>query len=266
MENDPREMELNFSTVNEENSAVNSSGNFNAAEAEEKPAADVGSAESSYVSAAAVNLADVPRSQLPANCPAGTLPLGDSQPQKKISAAELAVAGKSYGTALRMLREYHQFDYKAIEQATLIQTRYLEALENENLEALPPLAFVIGYIRSLCSFYKLTNDTTVQLVAKLKEQLEYSCNDAMINSLDVDSAGEEVNAKRMKNIVWGFAGVVGLVAVLIIGCVLIFSGESKPKVTVVESPAGERQHFDPNTIYPLLEPPTLDLPKLPVAE
>ena len=259
MENDPREMELNFSSaVCDEKSAEDNI--VDTAEVcVESPAAE-------YVEPAVGSIADVPRSQLPANCPAGTMPLGDNPPPKKISAAELAVAGTSFGTALRMLREYHQLDYKALEQTTLIQTRYLEALENENLKALPPLAFVIGYIRSLCSFYKLSNDTTVQLVAKLKEQLEYSCNDAMINSLEVDSAGEEVNTRRMKRIVWGFAGALALIAVLITGSVILFSQGDKPQVTVVESSAGEQRHFDPNTIYPLLEPPTLDLPKLPVAE
>ena len=89
----------------------------------ESPAAE-------YVEPAVGSIADVPRSQLPANCPAGTMPLGDNPPPKKISAAELAVAGKSFGTALRMLREYHQLDYKALEQTTLIPQP--ESIYDEN--------------------------------------------------------------------------------------------------------------------------------------
>ena len=87
----------------------------------------------------------------------------------------------------------------------------------------------------------------------------------MMKSLEVDAAGEEVNARRMKHIVWGLAGAVVLVAVLITLGVILLSQKNTPNVTVVKPAAGQ-QHFDPNTIYPLLEPPTLDLPKLPVAE
>ena len=88
----------------------------------------------------------------------------------------------------------------------------------------------------------------------------------MINSLDVDDSGAEVNERRIKRIVFGFAGIVLLLVVVIISVLLLTRESSKPQITVVENPDGKVQHFDPNTIYPLLEPPTLDLPKLPVAE
>ncbi len=277
MENDPRKMELNFNFADsDEKGAENDSVHVEDIQLESQVVPGAGDKSGENFATAGFNiaangsnvtddLADIPRSRLPMNCPAGTMPLEEKPAVRKISEAELAVVGKSFGTALRMLREHHQLDRKALEQATLIQARYLEALENEDLKALPPLAFVIGYIRSLCSFYKLSDETTGQMVAKLKEQLEYSCNDAMMKSLEVDAAGEEVNARRMKHIVWGLAGAVVLVAVLITLGVILLSQKNTPNVTVVKPAAGQ-QHFDPNTIYPLLEPPTLDLPKLPVAE
>ena len=272
MENDPKEIELNFNDssapaeeeisgvlpeVNIRENAVvwENTGN------EEFAGNDAGNDAASFSSGT-----DVLRSQQPMNRPAGTPPLVSNPGEGRISTMEMLVAGKSCGTALRLLREQSQLSHKDIEQATLIQTHYLEALESENLSALPPLVYVIAFIRSLCNFYHLSNETTSQLVAKLKEQLEYTCNEGMMNSLDVDSSGAEVNEKRMKRIVLAAVGVLVLLVVLIILIVGLCKESDTPQVKVVDVPAGKQQHFDPNTIDSLLQPPTLDLPKLPVAE
>lgn len=284
MENTPQETDLNF-TISSENAVPEN------AVAETQIQADLfaGSAENSVAAEEVMDVetegSDVPfagtpaenvpannetvdvlRSRQPMNRPAGTPPLEGIAGNENISAAELSVIGKSYGAALRMLREHNHVTYKDIELSTKIQEHYLVALENENLKALPPLVYVIAFIRNLCSYYKLSNDTSNQMVAKLKEQLEYTCNDELINSLDVDASGAEVNERRIKRFIWGIAGIL-LAAVLIsVIVVWLVKASSRPEVTVVDMPAGKQQHFDPNTVYPLLEPPTLDLPKLPVAE
>lgn len=283
MENDPKEIELNFDGSNS-SSAPENNGQWSsmeaandmfsdAAAAEENPVAEVTEKSQAVmeevvapVAAAVENTAaDIFSSRQPMNRPAGTPPLENAPQHEKVSAVELVVAGKSYGQALRILREHYQVTHKELEQATLIQTHYLEALENENLSALPPLVYVIAFTRSLCNYYKVSSETSTQLVAKLKEQLEYTCNDELMNSLDVDASGAEVNEKRMKRIIFGFAGALVFLVVVIVG-ILIFARSGEPDVTVVETPVGKQHHFDPNTIYPLLEPPALDLPKLPVAE
>ena len=276
MENDPREIELDFNNSAEkdssevagpvENAGLAAGENINPAAAAAAAAVEDDAVPVPAKNPAADALADMPRSWQPMNRPYGTPPLANNPVREKVSAVELTISGKSYGTALRVLREHHQVSYKELEQATLIQKHYLEALENENLSALPPLAYVIAFIRSLCKFYKLSSETGDQMVAKLKTQLEYTCNAEMINSLDVDDSGAEVNERRIKRIVFGFAGIVLLLVVVIISVLLLTRESSKPQITVVENPDGKVQHFDPNTIYPLLEPPTLDLPKLPVAE
>lgn len=294
MENDPKEMELDFradSCVDGETNTGSSENEVFAAgygnagydlfqDVDNAPEVRPDAAESTIcdapAEAAAVEYAeripaadsnpDMLRSRQPMNRPAGTPPLANNSGGEKISAMELAIIGKSYGAALRILREQHQVSYKELEQATLIQPHYLEALENENLSALPPMAYVIAFIRSLCSFYKLSSETGNQMVAKLKEQLEYTCNDELMNSLDVDATGLEVNERRIKRIIWGGSGILVLIAAVIVIIVMLVNSSSKPKITVVDKPSGQQEHFDPNTIYPLLEPPTLDLPKLPVAE
>ena len=281
-ENNPREMELNFSSSDERVAEMQEARNelfdeLTAETAAEDNAADfpednaaVIPEENTPVAAAVVADSPVLRSRHPVNRPAGTPPLPQDMVNETASAAEKAIAGKSYGVALRILREMHNVSYKDLDQITKIQPCFLEALENENLDQLPPLVYVIAYVRSLCRYYKLSSAASDTLVATLKEKLEYTCTDDIINTLDIDRRGEEVNERKMKKILWGFAS---LLLLLVLGVALtlflIFrTPESEGSETEgAENTAVEQgKKFDPNTIYQLLEPPTLDLPKLPVAE
>ena len=289
MENNPREIELNFSSENDmaeleaarselssELEKTESFQNESAAEwsTEEKPDAFQPDrepvAEASGDSAGdEKNVAepDSPvllRSRYPVNRPAGTPPLNDSPARENMSVLETTLAGKSYGIALKMLREQHGVSWKDLEQVTLIQSRYLEALENEDLKNLPPLVYVIGYIRSLCRFYKVTSVTSDAMVAQLKEQLEYSCkNEQLINSLEVDRSGAEANERQLKKIMMSAAGGL-LLLVLLVGAVVMLCNADWSKNT--GEIKGNEQKFDPNSIYSLLEPATMELPKIPVAE
>ena len=220
---------------------------------------------------AAVNTADTEilvRSRQPSNRPAGTPPLESHPHEEPLTAMEMVVAGKSYGTALRILREQHNMSYKELEQITLIQPRYLEALENENLKALPPLVYVIGFIKTLCRFYKLNSDTAQSLVAKLKEQLEYSCNDELMNTLDVDRSGAAANEKRLKNIMMGMTGGALSIIVLIVLLVVLFRGgcSSTSSTPSAKTVVTGNSKFDFAKIDKLLPQPELKVPKLPVAE
>lgn len=301
MENNPREIEFNFNNSEniEELEAARSalSGELAALDGEntensvaETPAAEMiaGAAQipaenvadtavDAAVPAGNVSVEGLPedahnflRSRQPMNRPAGTPPLRPNNADKGVSAVELAIAGQSYGAALRIMREQSNVSYKELEQVTLIQPHYLEALENENLQALPPLVYVIGFIRSLCRFYKLSEATGDAMVAKLKSQLEYTCNDGLMNSLDIDRSGEEVNERKLKRIMLGLCLAGILLCAVIVLAVVVSGAEREPKPVIPEAVAPEAgkevKKFDPNTVYPLLEPPTLELPKLPVAE
>lgn len=298
MENNPREIEFNFNSSEniEELEAARRELSGELAAAAEDPVSDAGeltaaadepaagsvqeysaeeSAPAAETTAAAEtaqddNIENFLRSRHPINRPAGTPPLRENSQASGVSAVELAIAGQSYGAALRIMREQNNISYKELEQATLIQPHYLEALENENLAALPPLVYVIGFIRSLCRFYKLSDATGDAMVAELKGQLEYTCNDGLMNLLDVDRSGEEVNERKLKRIMLALCGVGILLCAIIVLAIVWTSSEREPKVVIPETaavePGKEAKKFDPNTIYPLLEPPTLELPKLPVAE
>lgn len=285
-ENTPREVELNFSSNEEriedlEAARAELSGELNAMPVKEpetlpEPAAEQQDAASGKSVAEPAQEPEILRSRQPVNRPAGTPPLTGSGSVGNPSMLEQSLNGKSYGAALRMLREHKQLTYQDLEQITLIQPRYLEALENENLDALPPLVYVIAYIRGLARFYKLGNDTSDRLVAQLKEKMQYACNDEFINSLEVDRSGQEANERKLKRLMVAFVGgVLGIVLVTVLLIVLLNRSSSKGSPVETVAPDGSRSseiaavggdEFDPNTIYALLEPPTLDLPRLPAGQ
>jgi transcriptional regulator with XRE-family HTH domain len=293
MEDKSRELELNFGNGNTENATAQSVAAGEYANSflpgsgiEDTPAAynacyaEVDAGTDSLPGSATENSAmgnDVEallRSRHPVNRPAGTPPLS-SRAADSVSAMETAIAGKSYGTALRLLREQQNMSYKELEQLTLIQPRYLEALENENLDQLPPLVYVIAYIRTLCRLYKLNEETSHKLVSKLKEKLEYSCNDELMNSLDIDRSGAAANEQKLRKIVFAMFGGAATLIVLIVLIIFMATKSDSGKGTegtVATPAAGENVQknssgtFDSNSLYSLLEPPSLDLPKLPVAE
>lgn len=304
MEDTPKEIELNFDSGNEKNSSETETvgGGF----PQFAPAADMtdnswqaeaaaddcvtveNTVDTAADSAAGEILADTAekkpvnepemllRSRYPANCPLGTPPLEKNSENTTVTAVDMAISGRSYGAALRILREQNNLSYKELEQITLIQPRFLEALENENLNALPQLVYVIAYIRNLCRFYRLSDETSNALVAKLKEQMEFACNDELMNTLDVDRSGAAANERQLRKILWSMAGIAAAVVAVIILLIVLLTGSSKrePDTTIpvekqpaaTEQSADSKSKFDSNTVYSLLEPPTLKLPKLPVAE
>ena len=302
MESDPREVELNFNSSNENNleematlrnelaQELNSAVDI----AESAPLEDAASSEvfeptameNSSPDASAVEPMENPavnpmenpetapllRSRYPSNRAIGTPPLVNHNSSESFTAAETVAAGKSYGVALRCLREYQGLTYDDIKQVTLIPVNYLEALENEDLSALPPLVYVIAFIKTLCRFYKVSNATFEELVAELRSNLKCSCqNDELLNTIDVDSSGAIENERKLKRIILSIAG--GAAAVILIIVLAVFLS-TRSRQTPAPAPGGNAErvqmadngNFDPNLIYTLLEPPTLDLPKLPVAE
>ncbi len=288
------ELELNFGSGNPGVEAVGKSDELDAARAElaaelantENDAEQLAAAQAEADEiAAAQTAADtrqrenpapagagaIPRSRQPVNRPAGTPPLnkldsGVAAPPPPAAPA----AHQSYGAALRSLREQRHMSFKDLEKETLIQPRYLEAIESENLDALPPLVYVIAYIRTLCKFYKLGDDEAQSLVGKLKGQLECTCNDELLNTLEVDSSGAAVNERRLRRILSVAGGAIVLVLAGI-GLVVYLALRSAPAAPPAGTGTGDTAAaatagFDPNTLFPLLEPPTLELAKLPVAE
>lgn len=294
-ENTPREVELNFSSNEEriedlEAARAELSGELNdpqesnseklSAEAEKQDIEVAQESAPAPASAPAPVTAPEPevlRSRQPVNRPAGTPPLENVQNSGGVSALEKSFAGKSYGTVLRMLREHNKLTYNDLEQITKVQPHYWEALEKEALDKLPPVVFVVAYIRKLARYYKLSDETSNMLVAQLKDKMKYGCTDEIMSTLEVDRSGMEENERKLKRLLAALVGGVLLVIAAVVLIVVLFN--SCGKDTAPAEPAGStspekagtttadgKNSFDPNTVYVLLEPPTLDLPRLPAGQ
>ena len=291
-ENSPRELELNFSSNEEriedlEAARAELSGELNNPPQEdlsennaEAAPADVAAGEQAVETApvpAPAPDAEVLRSRQPVNRPAGTPPLENVQNSGGVSALEKSFAGKSYGTVLRMLREHNKLTYNDLEQITKVQPHYWEALEKEALDKLPPVVFVVAYIRKLARYYKLSEETSNMLVAQLKDKMKYGCTDEIMSTLEVDRSGMEENERKLKRLLAALIGGVLLVIAAVVLIIVLFN--SCGKDTAPAEPAGAtspekagsttadgKNSFDPNTVYVLLEPPTLDLPRLPAGQ
>lgn len=59
------------------------------------------------------------------------------------------------GSTLREARLRRRLDFRQVEQATKIRTRYLRALEEEDFEALPAETYVRGFLRAYADFLEL---------------------------------------------------------------------------------------------------------------
>ena len=108
----------------------------------------------------------------------------------------------------------------------------------------------------------------------MKTQLEYSCNDELMNTLDVDRSGEADNEQKLKNIMTVFIGGIVCLIALIVLLIVFFSGcgskndaavnnDQTKDVSTVVTDVGS---FKPESVEALLPKPVMELPKLPVAE
>jgi cytoskeleton protein RodZ len=59
------------------------------------------------------------------------------------------------GSSLRAAREHQRLELSAVERATRIRTKYLQALEDERFDLLPGTAYVKGFLRTYADFLGL---------------------------------------------------------------------------------------------------------------
>ncbi len=68
------------------------------------------------------------------------------------------------GQMLRSARESANVSLHDVRAYTSIREDYLTALENDQIDALPERVYVLGYIRTLCAFYRLDNTYTQMVI------------------------------------------------------------------------------------------------------
>ncbi len=197
--------------------------------------------------------------------------------EKKTAAPKVALDVKplpyskdqSFGNFLKQIRLYNKLDIDTISRETKIKAVYLEALENEDLDRLPQLVYVIGYIRKLCVLYKVSTLEADELTKVLREQLECELPED-INKSIVDRESSEENEKKIKQLMLIIVGsILLIVGVLIFGGLMIFSGcKHRAEATTVQTtmpamPQGDKAGFSDALLIDLQGPVKLEKTDLP---
>ena len=171
---------------------------------------------------------------------------------------ELDIAEGEVGHLLKTYRKSRNLSLEAVEKETKIKKSYIEAFEQEDFNSLPPLVYVIAYLKKLASFYSIPEDQTENILKKLKSHL---VNEVPEN-IQEQVIGHDVNPdanKQLKHFVFAIIGGVIFIAVIISVCVfLIFVNSGKDEV--------EPGNVWEDKVMELQPEPKLDITVVPIKE
>lgn len=152
-----------------------------------------------------------------------SVPVPEERPRLRIQVNDVGEA-LSFGEYLRRLREENHLTIAQIADETKIRETYLEALENEDYSTLPPTAYVLGYVRKLCSMYGVSGDRADSITAGLREQLEYELPEDITKTVIDHEISEESERKlRQLVVLLSAAGVLVVVVLIVAGILLLAS-------------------------------------------
>lgn len=123
-----------------------------------------------------------------------------------------------YGELLRYAREKSGYSVEQIADKTKLRTYYLYAMEDGQTDRLPAPTYVSSYIRSLCVFYRLNDESVEFLRKRFNAETAYgdsSIPPALIETMGKDAQVSEAEDLRIKKMFRLFA-VILVVAILLI--------------------------------------------------
>ncbi|MEG1980001.1 MAG: helix-turn-helix transcriptional regulator, partial [Victivallaceae bacterium] len=185
----------------------------------------------------------------------------------------------AFGDYFRRIRESQNYSVEQISHQTCIQSRYINALEQEDFGKLPPPVYVISYIRKFGDLYKIAPEFIDNMVAELKLQQSFDVHDLAVATLEADedannNENREQDSKRLLLII----GLVSGVAILILGLIIwlvvaLVNGKpdtgtqqnNRPDDSAAQMVA-EPISFDSNKILELLPGAEFSTPELPVSQ
>ncbi|QSH41466.1 helix-turn-helix domain-containing protein [Lentisphaerota bacterium ZTH] len=173
----------------------------------------------------------------------------------------------SFGKYLQETRIEQGYSVAQVEDATKIRSYYIEALENEQVEKLPPGVFIFAYVRSICSFYKTPQGKVDYILAELKSRLDKGVPQELYENINLDYEVDQESEQRLRNLTWLISGgAVLLVAIITAAVIILIPGKpakaakTKPVIVITGEKVNEAQL---ETII-TGKPQTLDISALPV--
>ena len=134
----------------------------------------------------------------------------------------MPVNAEPLGTYLRRERELRQVSLHDISVATKIQLRFLEALEEDQYEHLPPTPFVVGFLRAYAQYLLLEPEEIVAAFHARYSPLDHPIEKPPpLISYPVERPVRTERVSRSGRTVWWLLGGVG-VAVLGLGLYVLW--------------------------------------------
>ncbi len=178
------------------------------------------------------------------------------EPERKIDISGIPVS--SFGAYLRAVRERNNVTIAELAESTKIRSTYIEAVEAEDFDSLPPVVYVLAYIKKLCRCLQIPENIVEELTGEIQRHLEYeSPEDPSKTVVDVELSTENpVIFKRI--LIFGGMGIFLLVLLISLAIFLLFpSGGSENS-----SAASSNVKIDENTLLSIQDTPEMKISEL----
>lgn len=170
--------------------------------------------------------------------------------------------GLAAGVYLRQVRESLNLTTGDLAERTKISARYLEALENDDIDRMPPAVYAIAYIRKLCDYYNISGESAEKMIGELRSELNREVPDALISRVEIDTESTEENERETRRLLWilggCFAGFVALVLLLGLWLLGGDASDSQAGAVPLESASVDGQVL--KGLLPAAELPWVELP------
>ena len=164
-----------------------------------------------------------------------------------------------FGDYLRLLRQRRRLTLSDLETATHIRAVYLRAMEEENYGELPPAVYVLGYIKNLCRFYRLDEETVGVLTSEIRQRVEYeSPSDSSKVIRDFEPSLE--NPLLLRRVLLAGSGLLLLLALAALLVVWFFVGGRGAAPVMGAAPVDEARLLKLQPA-PVLEDTVLPIPE-----
>lgn len=122
--------------------------------------------------------------------------------ENKNEANEDLEFGESLGQFLRRERSLRGVSLREISDTTKIGVRFLEALEEDDFEELPPRAFVIGFLRAYASCLKIDPEEAILLYERASSRAKAT------PQVSAPEEGLEEDSSLKRILLFVFAGIL----------------------------------------------------------
>ncbi len=165
-----------------------------------------------------------------------------------------------FGAYLRELRQQRRMSPSEVGEATKIRSIYIEAIEAEDYSSLPPVVYVLAYVKTLCAFYGVDDALMESLTADIRQRLEYEAPGDPSKSV-VDMELSEENPILLKRILLVAGAGVFFITVLLTLLVLALTSDSGAESSVPQG--GAPAALEEKQLLEMQPAPVLEVVPLP---